>query len=39
MEAWAEQTSGRFTLRLYPGGHFFLKSYQPMVLRDISAVL
>jgi medium-chain acyl-[acyl-carrier-protein] hydrolase len=39
MEAWAEQTNGPFTLRLYPGGHFFLKSYQAMVLRDISALL
>jgi surfactin synthase thioesterase subunit len=39
LAAWREQSNGRFTLRLYPGGHFFLKSYQTMVLRDISALL
>jgi medium-chain acyl-[acyl-carrier-protein] hydrolase len=39
LEAWKEHTNGRFNLRLYPGGHFFLKSYQAMVVRDISAML
>jgi len=39
MEAWQEHTTGRFTLRLYPGGHFFAKDYQAMLLRDISAAL
>ena len=24
LEAWAEQTTGSFAARLFPGGHFFL---------------
>ena len=24
LDAWREQTTGRFTLRLFPGGHFYL---------------
>jgi medium-chain acyl-[acyl-carrier-protein] hydrolase len=39
LAAWREHTNGRYRLHLYPGGHFFVKNYQAMLLRDISAVL
>ena len=37
LEAWGEHTNGRFRLHLYPGGHFFVKGYQALLLRDITA--
>jgi medium-chain acyl-[acyl-carrier-protein] hydrolase len=39
MAAWREQSSAAYGLRLYPGDHFFLKSYLTTVLGDVSAVL
>jgi surfactin synthase thioesterase subunit len=33
--AWAEHTTGRFDLRTFPGGHFFLTANQAAVLADI----
>ena len=39
MAAWRAQTNGDYALQLYPGGHFFLKSYQALLLRDISVIL
>jgi medium-chain acyl-[acyl-carrier-protein] hydrolase len=37
LAAWSAQTSGSFSLRMFPGDHFFLK--QPLVLRAISREL
>jgi medium-chain acyl-[acyl-carrier-protein] hydrolase len=36
LEAWHEHTSASHGVRMYPGGHFFLKDYQSTLLRDIS---
>lgn len=33
--AWRETTSGGFTLRTFPGGHFFLADHQDMLLSDL----
>ena len=37
LEAWRAQTSGPFSLRMFPGDHFFLK--QPLLLRVLSQEL
>ncbi len=39
LEAWAEQTQASFGLRLYPGGHFFLRSCWREVLANLTAEL
>jgi medium-chain acyl-[acyl-carrier-protein] hydrolase len=39
LEAWREQTNGRFKLRLLPGDHFFLHSAQAQILQVISQEL
>jgi medium-chain acyl-[acyl-carrier-protein] hydrolase len=39
LEAWREQTRGRFTLRMLPGGHFFLQSEQQALLRSLHTEL
>jgi surfactin synthase thioesterase subunit len=36
LEAWREQTSALFTLRMLPGDHFFLHSSQELLLRELS---
>jgi surfactin synthase thioesterase subunit len=36
LEAWREQTRGSFTLRTFPGGHFFIESARDAVLRALS---
>lgn len=36
MEAWRELSSGTFSLRMFPGGHFFLKENQNLLLRAIA---
>ena len=36
LEAWREQTRGSFTLRTFPGGHFFIESAREVVLRALS---
>jgi surfactin synthase thioesterase subunit len=35
-EAWREQTTGSFDLRVYPGGHFYLADHQSEVLGAIT---
>ena len=37
LEAWRDQTSGSFSLRMLPGDHFFLK--RPLLLRVLSQEL
>jgi surfactin synthase thioesterase subunit len=37
--SWAEHTTGRFTLRVFPGGHFYLNDHAPAVLAAISAYI
>ncbi|MFM9614475.1 thioesterase II family protein [Streptomyces niveiscabiei] len=37
--AWAGATRGRFTLRTFPGGHFYLGEHQGDVLRALRDVL
>ena len=39
LEAWREQTTGSFSIRMFPGDHFFLKSTQPLLLRALSQEL
>jgi medium-chain acyl-[acyl-carrier-protein] hydrolase len=36
LEAWREQTSVSFSLRMFSGDHFFLKASQPLLLRALS---
>jgi medium-chain acyl-[acyl-carrier-protein] hydrolase len=37
LEAWRSQTSASFSLRMFPGGHFFLK--EPLLLEALSQEL
>jgi pyochelin biosynthesis protein PchC len=37
--AWAAHTTGAFTLRVYPGGHFYLDHCRAQVLEMISSSL
>ncbi|WP_354642972.1 thioesterase II family protein [Kitasatospora camelliae] len=37
--AWARQSTGPFTMRMFDGGHFFLHSAQQEVLRELSRLL
>jgi medium-chain acyl-[acyl-carrier-protein] hydrolase len=39
LEAWREHTTGSFSMRLFPGDHFFVQSQQPLVLRVLSQEL
>jgi medium-chain acyl-[acyl-carrier-protein] hydrolase len=39
LEAWRDQTSGSFSLRMFPGDHFFLNTTQPALLRVLSQEL
>jgi medium-chain acyl-[acyl-carrier-protein] hydrolase len=39
LEAWREQTAASFTLRMYPGDHFFIHSAQPQLLRMLAQEL
>jgi len=39
LEAWREQTSVSFSLRMFPGDHFFLNTTQPVLLRVLSQEL
>lgn len=34
-KAWAEETTGGFALRVFPGGHFYLATHQRAVLDEI----
>ena len=35
LSAWREQTTGRFVMRLFPGGHFYLNSARDQLARAI----
>lgn len=39
LEGWREHTSGRFLLRMLPGGHFFLRDALPLILKAIATEL
>lgn len=39
MRGWARATSGRFTMRVLPGDHFFLHTARPELLRLVAAAL
>ena len=39
LEAWRDQTSASFALRMFPGDHFFLNSTQPLLLQALSQEL
>lgn len=39
VRAWAEHTSGEFTLTTYPGGHFYLNDYSDQLVAAIAATL
>jgi len=39
LAAWEEHTRGDFSLRLFPGDHFFLQSAQPLLLRALAQTL
>jgi len=43
IEAWSEQTTKSFSLQMFPGGHFFLKTHQAEFLkalaRDLGLIL
>lgn len=39
LEAWRDQTTLSFSIRMFPGDHFFLKSTQPLLLRALSQEL
>ncbi|MCL5670566.1 MAG: alpha/beta fold hydrolase, partial [Acidobacteria bacterium] len=39
LEAWRDQTSVSFSLRMFPGDHFFLHAAQPLLLQALSEEL
>lgn len=39
LEAWAAETSGSFTMRMLPGGHYFIREQEDRVLQSISSEL
>jgi medium-chain acyl-[acyl-carrier-protein] hydrolase len=39
LDAWREQTRGRFSLRLFPGDHFFIHTAQALVLQILAQEL
>ena len=36
LESWCDQTSASFSLRMFPGDHFFLNTAQPLLLQALS---
>jgi medium-chain acyl-[acyl-carrier-protein] hydrolase len=36
LEAWREQSSMSFSIRMFPGNHFFLKAIEPLLLSTIA---
>ena len=36
LTAWADETSGKFSLDMFDGGHFFIHDQEPAVLRVLS---
>jgi medium-chain acyl-[acyl-carrier-protein] hydrolase len=39
LEAWGQQTSRAFTVRVFPGDHFYLNTAQPLLLESIIRTL
>jgi medium-chain acyl-[acyl-carrier-protein] hydrolase len=39
LEAWQDQTSGSFSMRMFPGDHFFLGTTEPLLLQVLSQEL
>lgn len=39
LEAWRAQTNGLFTLRMFPGDHYFIHSAQPSLLEVVAEQL
>lgn len=39
LEAWREHTTGHFSLRMFPGNHFFINDSQPFFLQVLSREL
>jgi medium-chain acyl-[acyl-carrier-protein] hydrolase len=39
LEAWRAQTTARFTLRMFPGDHFYINTARPLLLRVIAQEL
>ena len=39
LEAWREETSGPFRLRLFPGGHFYIEPQRTAVLSELAALM
>ena len=39
LEAWREQTSAAFTVRMFPGNHFFIHSHETLLLNLLAAQL
>lgn len=39
VEAWREQTSAAFTLRMFPGNHFFIHSHETLLLNLLAVQL
>ena len=39
LDAWRDTTHGDFTLRLLPGGHFFVQTHRDLLLADIAGRL
>ena len=39
LRAWHEQTTGLFRVQLLAGGHFFVQTAQPVLLRSLTAAL
>jgi medium-chain acyl-[acyl-carrier-protein] hydrolase len=39
LEAWREQTAAAFSLRMFPGDHFFLRKSQPLLLSVLAQQL
>jgi medium-chain acyl-[acyl-carrier-protein] hydrolase len=39
LEAWRDQTSVSFSIRMFPGDHFFFRTAEPLLLRALSKEL
>lgn len=39
VRAWSERTEGPFTMRTFPGGHFYLTGHQQAVVEAVTAAL
>ncbi|MEE1943113.1 alpha/beta fold hydrolase [Streptomyces sp. TRM 70361] len=39
VRTWADHTTGRFEMTVYPGGHFYLNAHAPAVTEEIAAWL